>query len=83
MAVLLTPACADHKGPPFHLQIAHKSQGGRCVPVGAPPIQDPTLSDGSVNITQVRVSAVVHAPNDSRGTFTCDKVFPVGGNPSF
>jgi hypothetical protein len=82
LGLLLMPACADHKGPPFLLRLAHQPAGGRCVPVGGmPPIQDLVVNGDDVST--LRLTARVHATGDPKGSFACDRVFPVGGTPGF
>ena len=56
LLVLSLAACAEHKGPPLHLVLAHGATGDRCVPPdpAAPHFVDDTLT--ASNVSSVRWS---------------------------
>ena len=89
---LAASACADKKGPPIRVAIAHDTGGGdRCVPSDG-KIPDVPIGPAT-NITHLRISARVHGSKDPSGSFLCDRVIgindqpflelPVAGNESY
>jgi hypothetical protein len=75
LGLWLCASCADEKGPPVQLVVAHGlSADGRCAPDTGRPT-DATVP--ASNISKVRLSVRLHAAGDTAGRFLCDRILDV------